>query len=841
MMKIKYHTLTFLLLLGVFAPVATAQTNIQSPSGFLGYELGSQWSPHHKVMDYFWHVAEASPLVEAKQYGTTNEGRELVLVFVSSEPNMDRLEEIRTNNLKRTGLQKGTPSEDSTTIVWLSYNVHGNETSGSEAAMKTIYELVRADNADTKTWLRNVIVIMDPMLNPDGRDRYINWYKSIAGDEVIVHPDAREHHEPWPGGRSNHYYFDLNRDWAWLTQKESRQRVAEYQKWMPHIHVDFHEQGVDSPYYFAPAAKPFHNAITDWQSDFQYTIGENNAKYFDEKGWLYFTREVFDLFYPSYGDTYPIFNGAIGMTYEQAGNDRAGLGILTEEADTLTLNDRLIHHYTTGLSTVEISSMNAEKLVSEFSDYYQTAQNNPPGEYKTFVIKQDNNPDKLQALFDLLDMHRIKYGQAASERRINGYNYKTGTTERVRVEKGDYLVSVYQPKGVLARTLFEPRPELEDSVTYDITAWEQHYVYGLDGYALTQNLDVDPEPYSKPGVRRGYPDKPYAYIARWQDLDDLRLLSDLLEHEVKVRFAMTDFKIDARMYAPGTLVLTRSDNKNMGSDFDEIVRQIGRKHNQQIHGVETGSVESGSDLGASSVRYLEKPNIAVLSGKGTSSNQVGEIWHYFDRQIGYPVTLLDTEYFGDVDLDIYDVLILPSGYYNSRVDSSRFADIKEWVTEGGKLIAVQEANNLLAGKEGFALKRKDNNNAPNNESALDIYGEQQREFISDFNSGSVYKITMDNTHPLGYGYDKEYFSLKLNADAYNYLNDGWNVGVAKEGAHMSGFIGYNARKKLENTLTFGVQNMGSGSVVYMIDNPLFRAFWYNGKLLFGNAVFMVGQ
>ena len=841
MRRIPRLLIILILFIGFGSVDSVAQDMVKSPSDFLGYELGSEWTPHHKVMDYVWYVAEQSPLVEGKKYGTTNEGRELMLAVVSSEPNMQRIEEIRMNNLKRTGLVDGTPTEDNTAIVWLSYNVHGNETSSSEAAMKTIYELVRSDNTDTKTWLENTVVVIDPMLNPDGRDRYVNWYKSTVGEKMNVHPDAREHHEPWPQGRSNHYYFDLNRDWAWLTQKESRQRVAEYQNWMPHIHVDFHEQSVNSPYYFAPAAKPFHNAITDWQSDFQYTIGENNAKYFDEKGWLYFTREVFDLFYPSYGDTYPIFNGAIGMTYEQAGNSRAGLGITTEEGDTLTLNDRLMHHYTTGLSTVEISSMNAEKLVSEFADYYQTAQKNPEGEYKTFVIKQDNNPDKLKALFDLLDKHKIEYGQAQSGATLSGYNYQTGSTQRVRVTEGDYLVSARQPKGVLARTLFEPRPQLEDSVTYDITAWEQHYAYGLDGYALTRQLRVEPQEYQKADVQQDFADKPYAYLARWEDMDDLRLLSDLLKHDVKVRYATGEFKMNDRVYDPGTLVLTRSDNKNLAT-FDKTVRDLGKKHNQEINAVESGFAQSGFDLGSSSVQYMDKPQVAVLSGEGTSSYQVGEIWHFFDKQIEYPVTLLDTEYFDGVDLDLYDVLILPSGYYNSQIDSSRFTEVKKWVSDGGKLIAVQDANGFLAGKDGFGLthKKEDSSDSEQQET-LETYSNQQRESISSFNSGSVYKITMDNTHPLAYGYDDAYFSLKLDSDAYNYLEDGWNVGVAKEDAHMSGFIGYKAKEELENTLTFGIQNMGSGSVVYMIDNPLFRAFWYNGKLLFGNAVFMVGQ
>ncbi len=844
MRKLSYFLASLSLLLTFSFADGIAQDQLQSPSEFLGYELGSQWTPHHKVMDYFWHVAEQSSMVKGEKYGESYEGRELMLAYVSSEQNVEQLKEIRKNNLKRTGLLEGEPSGSEKPIVWLSYNVHGNETSSSEAAMKTIYELVRPGNTDTKTWLQNTVVIMDPMLNPDGRDRYVHWYRETAGDEFNADGQAREHHEPWPGGRTNHYYFDLNRDWAWLTQKESRHRIKKYQQWMPQIHVDFHEQSYDEPYYFAPAAEPFHKAITDWQRDFQYTIGENNAEYFNKNDWLYFTREVFDLFYPSYGDTYPIFNGAIGMTYEQGGGGYSGLGIIKPEGDTLSLNDRLTHHYTTGLSTVEVSSKNADKLVSEFSKYYQRARNNPQGTYKTYVIDGDNNPDKLKSLFELLDKHKIEYGKATGSRTVAGYNYQTGQSERMRVTEDDYLVSAYQPKSVMARIMFEPRPELTDSVTYDITAWAQHYAYGLDGFATKQRLDVESASAPTKEIDNSGAGSPYAYMAKWKDLQDVRMLGELLENGIKIRYATEAFKIEDVEYERGTLIITRSDNKQMGPKFDRLVQDIATEHNQQLRPVATGFVQSGSDFGSESVRYLKKPRVALLSGSGTSSNMVGEVWHYFDKQIDYPVTMLSTDYFEGVELSDFDVLILPSGYYADKIDDERMDDIKEWIRNGGKLIALQGANRLLVGKDGFGLKmKKDDEEKSDAEpgSVLDEYGTQQRENISSYNAGSIFKITMDPTHPLAFGYDESYFSLKLDSDAYAYLEDGWNVGVAKEDAHMSGFIGYKAKEDLKNTLTFGVQRMGEGSIVYMVDNPLFRAFWYNGKLLFGNAVFLVGQ
>lgn len=737
---------------------------------------------------------------------------------------------------------QGTATDHNPAIVWLSYNVHGNETSSSEAAMKTLYELVRPDHARSKEWLRNTVVIMDPMLNPDGRDRYVNWYRQMVGTQMNANGDAREHHEPWPGGRTNHYYFDLNRDWAWLTQKESRQRLEAYQRWMPHIHVDFHEQSYTSPYYFAPAARPFHNAITDWQRSFQQTIGKNHTKYFDQNSWLYFTREVFDLFYPSYGDTYPTFSGAIGMTYEQAGGGYAGLGIQKPEGDTLTLTDRLTHHFTTGLSTIEIVSQNADQVVNEFKRFYRDGAEDPAGKYKTFVIKGDNSPDKLRALFSLLSQHGIKYSRPDDSHNVNGYNYKTGSNERIRIDEDDYLVSVYQPKSVLARVLFEPKPELTDSATYDITAWEQHYVYGLDGFALTDRIDGEETSLPEVEVDNSASGSPYAYLAEWKDLSDVRLLSDLLKENIVVRSAGQEFQIDGRSYDAGTLIITRSGNEKLGAEFDRIVQDAATAHRQQLYPVSTGMVTSGADFGSSSVRYLKAPKVALLSGEDTRSYTVGEIWHFFDRQVNYPVTLVGTDYLNRVDLGEYDVLILPSGRYNDVLSENRLKEVRKWVSDGGTLIAVQGANQFLAGKEGFSLKEKEREETgKNEEDKLRTFNQRRQTRVSENNPGSIFRVSMDNTHPLAYGYDTSYFSLKLDSDAYTYLDDGWNVGVVKEDAHMSGFVGYKAKEKLANTLTFGVENIGQGSVVYMVDNPLFRAFWYNGKLLFGNAVFMVGN
>ncbi|MFW5726769.1 MAG: M14 family metallopeptidase, partial [bacterium] len=346
-----------LYLLSAFLLSLPAYAQLPSPAEFLGYELGERFTPHYRVIDYYEAVAAAEPNISLSQYGETNEHRPLVLAYITAPENFDKLEDIRRANLQRAGMAEGTTaSYEGISIVWLSYNVHGNEAVSTEAALQVLYDLANKNNAQTQEWLKKTVVIIDPCINPDGRERYVNWYNQKVARMPNPSPDAWEHAEPWPGGRANHYLFDLNRDWAWATQKESRERLLMYNQWLPHIHVDFHEQGINSPYYFAPAAEPYHKLITGWQRDFQTQIGENNARYFDEAGWLYFTRERFDLFYPSYGDTYPTYNGAIGMTYEQGGSGRAGLAVLTQEGDTLSLKDRIDHHVTTSLSTIEVTA-----------------------------------------------------------------------------------------------------------------------------------------------------------------------------------------------------------------------------------------------------------------------------------------------------------------------------------------------------------------------------------------------------------------------------------------------------------------------------------------------------
>ena len=817
---------------------------IQSPSEFLGYKLGEQFTPHYRVVEYYKYLASVSKNIKLQDYGKTNEGRPLFLAFVGSDSNISRLEEIRKSNMNLTGIKDGIniakPLEvlkDQPILVWFSYNVHGNESVSTEASLQTVFDLLDPANSRTKEWLKNALVILDPCLNPDGRERYVNFYNPIKNSIPDALPFAREHMEPWPGGRANHYYFDLNRDWVWQSQVESRQRLAVYNKWLPQVHVDFHEQGINNPYYFAPAAEPYHQDISKWQREFQTIIGKNNARYFDQNGWMYFTRENFDLLYPSYGDTYPVYNGSIGMTYEQGGSGRAGLAVINAEGDTLTLKDRIDHHHTSGLSTLESASQHAERAIAEFRNYFSSSKSNPPGDYKSYIIKGDNT-EKIKSLALLLQRNGIEFGFGVSKG-AQGYNYFNGKSESFKVDKTDMVLSAHQPKSVLLKVLFEPNTFVSDSATYDITAWSLPYAHGLQAYATKESIKPETTFIPESTLSASAVSNPVAYIANWNSIADVKFLAELLNNNIKVRYSEIPFETSGRRFNAGSLIITRNGNSAINGGFEKTVNEIAKKSGIGLFAIPTAFVDKGADLGSSKVRFIKKPRVVVVGGESVSSLSLGEIWHFFEQEIGYPVTVVRPQDLNMINWNEFDVLIYPDGNYSEMGNEKML----QWIRGGGKLIAMKNAVSELAGKKGFDLKNKEDAKKGDKDIYEDLkaYEQRERENVSTNIPGAIYKVDLDNTHPLGFGFPNFYYTLKLDDKVYKYLTGGWNVGIIKKENYVTGFVGVQAKKKLTDGLIFGVQEMGNGSVVYLADNPLFRGFWENGKLLFSNAVFMVGH
>ncbi|WP_439555748.1 zinc carboxypeptidase, partial [Dyadobacter sp.] len=620
----------------------------------------------------------------------------------------------------------------------------------------------------------------------------------------------------------------------WQTQKETQERIALYNQWMPHFHADFHEMGPSRSYYFPPAAKPFHKDITAWQRQFNDLIGEYCRKYFDKNNWAYFTKYNYDLFYPSYGDTWPTVNGAVGVTYEQGGGGRAGLGIeRKEEHDTLTLKSRISHHYATTLATLEAVLSQKEKIVTEFIKYHDNAAKAPAGNFKTYVIKTKGREERIRYFSDWLGKQGISYGIAGKSATLKGTELSNSVDESVKIENNDLLISAFQPKSNLLRVLFEPKPVLEDSVTYDVTSWGLSYIFGLKAYGLKEKLV--PATYQPEKTENAIPGFPvYAYVAKWSELGDAVFLAELLKNGFLVKTSNIPFEIEKQAFEAGTLIITKKGNER--TDFDRIVTSLATKHFVKLIPVKTGMVTSGADFGDDHVASINAPKVVAVSGEGISATSFGAVWHYFEQQIKYPVTIVNATRLSSLPWSEIDVLILPDGRYGDILGEKQLEALQSWIKNGGKLIAMEGATDAFLNKSGFNLSKKFSEKKKDAD-FFKKYGDQEREDASDSSPGSMFQLTMDETHPLSFGCSKEYTTLVRDAYEREYLKDGWNVGYLTETSYKAGFVGNKMSGKLKNTLILGVQEIGRGQVIYMMDDPIFRAMLYNGKILFSNAVF----
>ncbi|MCO6149033.1 M14 family zinc carboxypeptidase [Flavobacterium sp. NRK1] len=832
-MKNIFFTITLLFTIAL-------QAQLKSPEEFLP-SYGKTVSYYHQIEDYFEYLVENSNMIRQNKYGQTTQERNLNVYYISATENLRELENIRLTNLNQIGMTDTKPgSVNEKAIVWLSFNVHGNEPGATESAMSVAYELINPENKVTKEWLENTIVILDPCLNPDGYSRYGNWLRDISGKNT--HPGVydREHMEPWPGGRQNHYDYDLNRDWAWQTQIETRQRMVLYNEWMPMVHVDVHEMGYNEPYFFPPAAEPMHDFIMQAQRDFHNTIGEMTAKRFDTEGWSYYTRERFDLFYPSYGDTYPSFNGAIGMTYEQGGIG-AGRAVTMKNGSLLTLQDRIDHHTAAVLTAVETASWKKDKLVKDFREYFKDSRENPKGKFKTYVVK---NSGKTEQLARLLKRNKIQYAYAAESKKTSGYHYQSDKDKDFTIEPNDLIIKADQPKAILTQVLFEPSQRLTDSLSYDITAWALPHAYGVDSYALKRELSIATRQEISRKGKFDY-EKVYAYYIPWNGRGSVKTLSLLLKSGVKVRSSRKASAFRGIKVSPGDLVVLKGDNPQLNDFKYSLETLLDKKQDYEI--IESGFSLSGGDLGGENYPLLEAPKVLLLSGSSISATDFGQAWFYMDEIADYPVSIVDTQNLGRINMSDFNTILLPDGWYD--LSEAYRKKIDDFIDNGGKVIAIAGALNLFEDRAGYNLTKFATNEAKEAESSERAeeelkarfydYQNAERRAISASVPGAIIENLLDKGHPLSYGLGDTYFSLKTTDSRYQLLKNAWNVAYVPAGYKNFGFIGKSLKKKLVNTVTFAVEQKGRGCIIYMVDNPLFRGFWENGNLLFSNALFLV--
>lgn len=846
-----YHTIAsrFLMTLVsivVINPMLFGQNQLASPEDIVGHEIGTRFTLHHAVSDYTQHVHKAIPGSKLIQYGASNEGRPLELLVLSSASNMQNLEAIRTQHLDRMQGGTGSAQYDDLAIVWLSYNVHGNEAVCTEAALEVMHDLALASmNGDA--FLEHVVVLLDPCLNPDGHDRYAVWFNQYASSTPNSDPNSFEHDEPWPGGRPNHYLFDLNRDWAWQKQQESQMRSAVYHQWMPHVHCDYHEMGYNSPYYFAPAAEPYHESITDWQRAFQHEVGQATAKAFDARGELYYTKESFDLLYPSYGDTYPIFNGAIGMTYEQGGSGGAGVLVETSQGNLLSLNERIANHVESSLQAVYTSARLAENLVDEWGAYYDRNRTQPIGRFAGYLIpKTEDNAARIERLIQFLDGHGVITESVDKDQKsVTGWEYGIGQKRTVRPQAGDLVISSYQTHSSILDVLFDPDPVLSDSLTYDITTWSVPFAYGLRTFGLDAPIIGKPHITSEtPSIQS----EAFGFAFKRTGDQDSPLMAQLLSGGFTLRTNAKSFDVDGSTHEAGTLLVLRGDHKDRPQWWREL-GALAADHGVELMTISGGYVDAGPDMGSDDIWAIPEIRVGALTGPGVSSLGAGEVWWHFEQELQYPITMLSAENSNPEEWGAYDVMVLPSGWYG-QADESWMQALAQWVRNGGRLIAIANAVSMFEGESDWGLNRYDDEDQADavrqrssSEKASDrqqAFDERQRLRAMRIGDGSIYPVKLDRSHPLAWGYpDAPYYTLRSNSSRFALLSGGWNVGTFDYDTQpVSGFVGARANRELDGSLVFGVQPMGGGSITYFSDNPLFRGFWENGKLMFDNAVFL---
>jgi hypothetical protein len=839
--RLRCAALLAVLVCAPLAPVR-AQSSPPSPADVLGWELGERFSDVADVNRYMTALAEASPRVSVERYGESWEGRPLIQVLVASEAHRARLDEILAAN--RELADPDTPPERAEAIVranpgvaYLSYGVHGNESSSSEAAMWTAWDLAR-EAPEVAGVLDSLVVVIDPVLNPDGRDRYVGWYRGVRGAEPNPHPEAREHSEPWPGGRTNHYYFDLNRDWTWVSQAETRARLATWDRWMPQVHVDFHEMSWRSSYFFFPAAEPINPiyppSILEWGRRF----GEGNAAEFDREGWLYYTGESYDHFYPGYGDTWPALLGAIGMTYEQAGGGFAGLSIERPDGTLLTLRDRATHHRATGRATLRTAAEGRTRLLEDFAAFHRSVAEGLPD----ILIVPGEQPGRADALVALLRDQGIAVHASGEAFGANARAHP-GWEARDRFPAGTYRVPARQARGRLAVTLLQPETLLDATFSYDISAWSLPYGFGVEAHSVTAAPDagwsaVETAPGGAPDAELGRAAAAYGYLIL-PGFDAWPGVVRYLAAGGRVRVLADSFRIGEDPYPRGTFFLPRG----VDPALDERVRAAGLEG--LVRGAATGFTDEGPDLGTDEAGDLMLPRVALITGEGTSSGSAGAHLFFLERRLGLPFDAIDVDGLEDLDLDLYDVIVMPStSGLTARVGEEVTGALVAWARAGGTLVAVAGGAEEVAGWVDIELREAvEPEESAVIERALRTREERELERWERQTPGTVLAVRLDPGHPVafGAGIDGAPSRMYVLSTGSNFEPDeGFETVASFPDAveRVSGVIGEATLDRLRRSSWLIQRRMGEGSVILFADDPLYRMMWYSGFQPYTNALLL---
>ncbi len=809
----------------------TYSDEINPPKSVLGFQVGQLHARHDQVVAYMRHLAEQSPKVSIIDIGKTWEQRPQILVVITSEENQQKLNEIIAERNQPLMDNKSV----SPLVIWLGYSVHGNEASGTNASLLSAYHLTAKIDEQHEQFLKDTVVIIEPSLNPDGYGRFSTWANNNRSINLSADPMDREHKEDWPNGRTNHYRFDLNRDWLLAQQPESKARLEWFHKLKPHVLGDFHEMGSNSSYFFQPGVPSRQNPLTPTENyEITDKIARYHAKILDEAGSLYFSKQGFDDFYYGKGSTYPDINGGVGILFEQA----SARGHLQNTINgPLSFPFAIKNHFLTSLSTLEGSYAQKDQLIDYQQRFYDKAETEARNDNtRAVVVSDDGDPARALAFVDILLRHKIKVFQLSTKIKINDTTIKNG-----------YVIPFGQPQYRLIKSLFETRTRFSDNTFYDVSSWTLPHAFNLPfgnidrrnwrekllGKEITAALPEEGKVEAKAKV---------AYAFDWNNYSAAAALNFLLNKNLNVRVARKPFTSETssgkQEFALGSIVIPVGLQAMSAENVHKTINTAALKFHLPISAIDSGYSLTGIDLGSRSMKVLKAPKPLLLTGPGISSYDTGELWYLIDHHLQMSLTQAKLADFSRLKLRSYTHLILAEGSYSS-LSESQVESIGSWIKDGGVLVAMKSATKWAVDHKliDVSFNQQEHDNLPSKDAKA--YMNIDNDDAQDIIGGSIFSTKVDTSHPLAYGYQRDFLpvfrnhTLIMNASANPYAT----VVRYRNEPLLSGFVSNDNLEKIANSAMMVAERKGKGSVILILDNPVFRGFWYGSSRLFINSLF----
>lgn len=813
----------------------TTDPAISTPEQILGFKVGEWHARHDQIQRYFEKLAEQSDKVQLEIIGYSHEQRPLLQLIISSPANLKRLEQIQEQH--RQQAKQGTAiAADAPVIIWLGYGVHGNEPSASNAAVVLAHYLTAAQNETVENWLDNAVILLQPSLNPDGHDRFALWANMHKGASAVADPHHREHVEPWPSGRPNHYWFDLNRDWLLLQHPESQARIAQFHQWLPNVVGDYHEMGTNTTYFFQPGI-PTRNYPLTPPRNFELTqrLAKFHAEAFDNARQLYYTEESFDDFYIGKGSTYPDVNGSVGILFEQA----SSRGHAQESVNgILTFAATIQNQFNASLSTIRGAVANKQDLLSYQQSFYQSGlQQARTDKIKGYILTEASDKTRLTALLELLQRHHIEVYPLNRDWQEDGVTYKAGDS---------YYIPLQQLQYRLIKGAFSVDKLFQDNTFYDVSSWTLPYAYNITFSAVIREPGralASQQWQPVPEINTVLTADAYAYAFGWQDQQAPLLLQALLSEGIEIRSALNPFTAQStdgsqHRFNAGSMVVPAALQKQSG--WFEKLQRIQRNFSVPLTAISSGLTNEGIDLGSRQFVPVTLPQVLVLAGPGVNSTEAGEVWYNLERLAGISATLAEPDRLNRLTLQRYTHIILPDGDYSSWQERE-VNQLRNWLVQGGVLWGhkrgaawLAKANLLKAGiwqpQDMSALIPQDNLSYADKEA---LAGKQRI-------AGAIFQAELDLSHPLAFGYTKATLPVFKNSTLLIQPMSASFVNVARYSAepHLAGYTASEYIPRISQGAVIVAHNVGRGRVIAMTDNPVFRGYFLGSSRLLVNALYL---